>query len=265
MDRLVNTALTAMRAAMSRQSTIANNLANTNTVGFRAEIANATTRWIDGQTFKTRAQTSEQVLGADMKEGSVTSTGNPLDVAINGEALLAVQANDGSEAYTRRGDLKMSDSGLLTTGDGLPVIGNSGPITMPPYDQISISRDGAIWIVPQGGDPKQPQQVDQLKLATPAGSQIQRAGWPVPRSEWRRAAQRSAGHSHRRFARRVERQCDGNARSDDRGQPRMGNAGEDDRYRQADRRWRCEPDETGQVTGPAPDTPARGHEIILGD
>lgn len=66
----------------------------------------------------------------------------------------------------------MSDSGLLTTGDGLPVIGNSGPITMPPYDQISISRDGAIWIVPQGGDPKQPQQVDQLKLATPAGSQI---------------------------------------------------------------------------------------------
>ena len=172
MDRLVNTALTAMRAAMSRQSTIANNLANANTVGFRAEIANATTRWIDGQTFKTRAQTSEQVLGADMKEGSVTSTGNPLDVAINGEALLAVQANDGSEAYTRRGDLKMSDSGLLTTGDGLPVIGNSGPITMPPYDQISISRDGAIWIVPQGGDPKQPQQVDQLKLATPAGSQI---------------------------------------------------------------------------------------------
>lgn len=68
MDRLVNTALTAMRAAMSRQSTIANNLANTNTVGFRAEIANATTRWIDGQTFKTRAQTSEQVLGADMKK-----------------------------------------------------------------------------------------------------------------------------------------------------------------------------------------------------
>ena len=172
MDRLVNTALTAMRAAMSRQSTISNNLANANTIGFRAEIANATTRWIDGQTFKTRAQTSEQVLGADMKEGSVTSTGNPLDVAINGDALLAVQANDGSEAYTRRGDLKMSDSGLLTTGDGLPVIGNSGPITMPPYDQISISRDGAIWIVPQGGDPKQPQQVDQLKLATPAGSQI---------------------------------------------------------------------------------------------
>lgn len=172
MDRLVDTALTAMRGAMSRQATIANNLANANTVGFRAEIANATTRWIDGETFRTRAQSAEQVLGANMAQGSVTETGNPLDIAINGEALLAVQANDGSEAYTRRGDLKQTDSGLLTTGDGLPVIGQAGPIVLPPYDQISISNDGAISIVPVGGDPAQPQQIDQLKLATPVGSQI---------------------------------------------------------------------------------------------
>jgi len=172
MDRLVNTALTAMRGAMSRQSTIAHNLANANTTGFRSEIANATTRWIDGQTFKTRAQTAEQVLGANMAQGSVTATGNPLDIAINGEAFLAVQANDGSEGYTRRGDLKMTDSGLLTTGDGLPVIGQSGPVTLPPADKISIAKDGSIWIVPTGGDPNQPQQVDQLKLANPTGSQI---------------------------------------------------------------------------------------------
>ena len=172
MDRLVNTALTAMRAAMSRQSTIANNLANANTTGFRAEIANASTAWINGQTFNTRAQAAEQVLGADMKEGSAKATGNPLDVAIDGDALLAVQATDGSEAYTRRGDLKLSDSGLLTTGDGLPVIGNSGPITLPPFDSISIAHDGTIAIVPQGGDAALPQQIDQLKLASPTGSQI---------------------------------------------------------------------------------------------
>jgi flagellar basal-body rod protein FlgF len=172
MDRLVNTAMTAMRAAMSRQSTIANNLANANTVGFRAEIANATTQWIDGQTFKTRAQTAEQVLGADMAQGSVTSTGNPLDVAINGDAMLAVQGTDGTEGYTKRGDLKLTDSGLLTTGDGLPVIGNSGPITLPPADQITIAKDGSISIIPRGGDANAPQQVDQLKLASPQGSQI---------------------------------------------------------------------------------------------
>lgn len=172
MDRLVNTSLTALRGAMARQAAVANNLANANTVGFRAEIANATPQWINGQTFETRVQSAEQVLGANMKQGSVVQTGNPLDVAVNGDALLAVQASDGSEAYTRRGDLRVSDSGLLTNGDGLAVMGEGGPITLPAYDSISMSRDGSIWIVPQGGDANQPQRVDALKLANAKGSQI---------------------------------------------------------------------------------------------
>lgn len=172
MDRLVNTALTAMRGAMARQTATANNLANTNTVGFRAEIANATTQWIKGDTYNTRAQQAEQVLGADMKGASVTATGNPLDVAVNGDALLAVQSPDGGEAYTRRGDLRMTESGLLTTGDGYPVLGEGGPITMPVADSISIANDGGIWIVPQGGDPALPQQVDTLKLVNAKGSSI---------------------------------------------------------------------------------------------
>lgn len=172
MDRLVNTALTAMRGAMARQASIANNLANANTVGFRAEIANAETRWLQGDTFDTRAQASEQVIAASMEGGAVTATGNPLDVAMNGDALLAVQGADGSEAYTRRGDLKISDSGLLTTGDGLPVLGAGGPITLPQLDSVSIAQDGSIWGVPQGGDPANPQLVDALKLVSPVGSGI---------------------------------------------------------------------------------------------
>ncbi|MBO9526316.1 MAG: flagellar basal body rod protein FlgF [Sphingobium yanoikuyae] len=172
MDRLVNTALTAMRGAMARQASIANNLANANTVGFRAEIANAETRWIKGDTFDTRAQASEQVIAADMAQGAVTETGNPLDVAMNGDALLAVQAPDGQEAYTRRGDLKVNDSGLLTTGDGLAVLGQGGPITLPQMDSVSIAQDGSIWGVPQGGDPANPQQVDKLKLVNASGSSI---------------------------------------------------------------------------------------------
>ncbi len=174
MDRLVHTSLTAMRGAMARQTAVANNLANANTVGFRAEIANASTRYIDGQTFKTRAQQSEQVVAADMNQGAVTQTGNPLDVALNGDALLAVQADDGSEAYTRRGDLKLSESGLLTTGDGKPVLGEGGPITLPAADSISIAKDGSIWIVPQGGEASQPQRVDALKLANATGSGIKK-------------------------------------------------------------------------------------------
>ena len=172
MDRLVSTSLTAMRGAMARQAAIANNLANGNTVGFRADIANASTQYIDGQTFKTRAQQTEQVVAADMQVGAVTTTGNPLDVAMDGDALLSVQAPDGSEAYTRRGDLKLSDSGLLTTGDGNPVLGDSGPITLPAVDSLSIAKDGGIWIVPQGGEASQPQRVDGLKLASAKGSTI---------------------------------------------------------------------------------------------
>jgi flagellar basal-body rod protein FlgF len=172
MDRLVSTALTAMRGAMARQASIANNLANANTVGFRAEIANAETRWIKGDQLNTRAQASEQVIAADMQQGAVTQTGNPLDVAMNGDALLAVQASDGSEAYTRRGDLKVSDSGLLTTGDGVPVLGEGGPITLPALDSVSIAQDGSIWGVPQGGEASQPQRIDALKLASPVGSSI---------------------------------------------------------------------------------------------
>jgi flagellar basal-body rod protein FlgF len=172
MDRLVNTALTAMRGAMARQASVANNLANVNTVGFRAEIANAETRWIQGETFDTRAQASEQVIAADMAQGAVTTTGNPLDVAMDGDALLSVQAADGSEAYTRRGDLKITDSGLLTTGDGLAVLGEGGPIILPQMDSVSIAKDGSIWGVPQGGDPANPAQVDRLKLVNAAGSSI---------------------------------------------------------------------------------------------
>ena len=137
MDRLVHTAMTAMRGAMARQTAIANNLANANTIGFRAESANASTTWLNGPGVNARAQATEQVVAADMASGTVTQTGNPLDIALNGDALLTVQAPNGDEAYTRRGDLKMNESGLLTTGDGNPVLGEGGPITLPPADSLS--------------------------------------------------------------------------------------------------------------------------------
>lgn len=172
MDRLVDIARTAMRGAMARQTAVANNLANVNTAGFRAEIVNASARWVGGQTFNSRAESVDQVIAADMKIGTVTQTGNPLDIAVDGDALIAVQANDGSEGYTRRGDLKLNESGLLTTGDGFPVLGGSGPITLPPADSITIAKDGGIWIVPQGGQIDQPQLVDTIKLANAKGSTI---------------------------------------------------------------------------------------------
>ena len=172
MDRLIYTALSGMRGAMARQTATANNLANANTTGFRAEMSSATALWLRGAGLETRVPVSQQVVAADMAPGSVTATGRDLDIAMQGDALLAVQAEDGSEAYTRRGDLQVSPTGVVTTGDGRPVLGEGGPLTLPPADSVRIADDGAIWVVPTGGDPNQPQQVDRLKLASPAGSRI---------------------------------------------------------------------------------------------
>jgi flagellar basal-body rod protein FlgF len=175
MDRLIDVAKTAMRGALARQTAISNNLANVNTTGFRAELFNASARWVGGQGYDSRAESVDQVVAADLKAGTVSQTGNPLDIAVDGEGLIAVQANDGSEGYTRRGDLRLSDSGLLTTGDGKPVIGSAGPVTLPPADGVRIAPDGGIWIVPQGGaaGAANPEvQVDTIKLVNAKGSAI---------------------------------------------------------------------------------------------
>ena len=172
MDRLIHTSLTALRAAQVRQQVTANNLANASTTGFRAEIASATALWAKGPGLPDRAYASEEVRGADMRAGSIVPTGQPLDVAMRGDALLAVQAENGDEGYTRRGDLKLDPSGILTTGDGRPVLGENGPVSLPPTDTVRIGVQGQIWVVPEGGDPQAPQLIDRLKLASPQGSVI---------------------------------------------------------------------------------------------
>ena len=173
MDKLIYSSLSAMRAAMARQTMTANNLANINTAGFRAEISSSTALWLKGDGLESRATNSGEVTSADMSEGTITESGRPLDVALQGkDTLLAVQSREGEEAYTRRGDLQVSDSGLLTTGDGAPVLGDGGPITLPPYDKLTIAGDGTISIVPQGGDPTQVQVVDRLKLVATNGIPI---------------------------------------------------------------------------------------------
>lgn len=174
MDRLIYTGLTAMRGAMAQQTATANNLANANTPGFRADIAEAQAMWLrsQGESLDSRAVTSEGVVNADMKAGTVVQTGRALDIAVDGDAMLVVQSAEGEEAYTRRGDLQLASSGLLTTGDGHPVQGTQGPITLPPADSIRIDGSGRIFIVPPGGDPSQPQEVDRIRMVTPAGSDV---------------------------------------------------------------------------------------------
>lgn len=171
MDRLVYTALSGLKGQMDAQATIANNIANASTIGFRADRVNFERLMVKGDGHESRQPSAETVVDMDRRAGTIVSTGRGLDVAITGDNWLAVQAADGSEAYTRRGDLRIAPSGVLETGDGFPVMGSGGPITVPPHDKIMIADDGTISIVPPGADPSQPPQVlDQLKLVSDQGS-----------------------------------------------------------------------------------------------
>jgi len=171
MDRLVYTALSGMRSQMHAQTAIANNIANASTIGFRADrVTFDRSLLTSGDALDTRQLATGTVMDADRGNGAILPTGRPLDVAVTGDSWIAVQATDGTEAYTRRGDLSVAPSGVLETGDGFPVMGSGGPITVPPHQEIRISSDGTVSIVPPGGDPDQPQQIDRIKLASPEGS-----------------------------------------------------------------------------------------------
>jgi flagellar basal-body rod protein FlgF len=173
-DRLIYTAMTAMNAAMDRQRVVANNLANASTPGFRQEIFSVTPATLKDGSLEARAPARGNVRGADMTAARVVPTGNPLDVALEGEALLAFQSPDRQgEIYSRRGDLRVSASGVIENGEGLAVLGEGGtPISVPPGFSIAIAADGTIL----ARDPATPiapaEPLDKLRLVNPQGSPL---------------------------------------------------------------------------------------------
>ena len=172
MDRLIWTAVSGMNASMARERMIASNMANAQTPGFRAEVMVSTPMTLEGSNLEVRALNDAAVFGAQMDPGTQVQTGRPLDVALQGDTLLTVQGADGTEAYTRRGDLAVSPAGVLTNGDGLALIGDNGPISVPPGSSVSIGSDGAVMVRSATDSAAPPQQIERLKLASWRGSQI---------------------------------------------------------------------------------------------
>src|SRR4051812_16873232 len=144
MDRMIYLSMSGAKATMQRQETLANNLANVSTVGFRAELAAFRAVPVEGSGASTRVYTLETTPGYDGSAGPVTGTGRNLDVAMKGNAWLAVQALDGTEAYTRGGSLDINAEGTLVTTSGLTVLGDGGPIQVPPDVQVAIGSDGTL-------------------------------------------------------------------------------------------------------------------------
>jgi flagellar basal-body rod protein FlgF len=164
MDHLIYLSMAGAKATMQRQEVLANNLANASTPGFRAELTAFRAVPVLGGGASTRVYAIESTPGYSNEPGVVQPTGRNLDVAMKGNAWLAVQALDGTEAYTRAGSLDVNAEGVLVTKNGLTVLGDGGPINVPANAMIGIGADGTVSA--SVGNAK-PQAVGRLKLVTP--------------------------------------------------------------------------------------------------
>jgi len=174
MDRMLYVAMTGAKETLQAQAVNNHNLANASTTGFRAELSAFQSRAVDGSGYASRVYATNASTGWNNQSGALLSTGRDLDVAINGDGWIAVQGPDGKEAYTRAGDLQIDPNGNLTNGAGHPVLGDGGPINVPPYTSIFFARDGSISIVAQGQTPDTTATVDRIKLVKPADTAIAR-------------------------------------------------------------------------------------------
>jgi flagellar basal-body rod protein FlgF len=164
MDRLIYLSMAGAKATLQRQDSLANNLANASTTGFRAEMQAFRAVPVRGEGATTRAYVLESSIGHDTRPGAMQATGRSLDVAAQGNAWFAVQGLDGTEAYTRAGALEVNADGQLVTPQGLAVVGDGGPITVGLNAQVEIGADGTITSTVGNG---RPQPVGRLKLVTP--------------------------------------------------------------------------------------------------
>jgi len=174
MDKMIYLAMTGARQTEYAQTINSNNLANVSTTGFRADLHSFSSLPIDGPGVGARINAVVESYGTDLSQGPVNNTGRDLDIAVRGQGFIAVQAPDGSEAYTRAGDLRVEAGGLLATGAGHLVIGDGGPVAIPPNSSLLIGGDGTISVQPLGQGPETLAIVDRIKLVRPEIEQLEK-------------------------------------------------------------------------------------------
>ncbi len=174
MDRMLYVAMSGARETLRAQAANNHNLANASTTGFRADLAAFQARAVQGAGYDSRVYATVGSTGFDASTGAQVATGRDLDVAIKGDGYIAVQGFDGREAYTRAGDLRIESDGTLRTGTGLQVMGDGGPISVPPASSVLIGSDGGISIVPLGQGAETRAIVGRIKLVAPEQSQLER-------------------------------------------------------------------------------------------
>lgn len=170
MDRVIYTSMSGAKHLLARQDTLAQNLANVNTTGYRADVVALRAVPARGQEAGTRVFTVETTTGWDMKTGPMATTGRALDIAVQGPGWIAVQGADGNEAYSRAGNLQITAEGTLVLPSGAPILADGGPITVPQDAQLSIAPDGTISAKLAGQTALN--QVGRIKLVNPEEGEL---------------------------------------------------------------------------------------------
>ncbi|MFY9317741.1 MAG: flagellar basal body rod protein FlgF [Burkholderiales bacterium] len=172
MDKLIYTAMTGAKMALARQDTLAQNLANASTPGYRAETVAFRAVPLGGSP--TRVFALESTTGADFSSGPITQTGRNLDIALSGAGWIAVEGRDGKEAYTRNGGFQVSAEGILQTAGGLNVLSDGGPMAIPANAAIRIETDGSVSALP-AAQPNAVISVGRIKLVNPPAADLVRS------------------------------------------------------------------------------------------
>jgi flagellar basal-body rod protein FlgF len=175
MERLVHVTSNALRMQAENQRIIAAGLANQNTVGFKRDYGNAASAYFDSEDTSARVFSTRTDAAVDLEPGKTISSDNPLDIAIDGSGFFAGRKDNGDNVITRRGDLRIGADRLLRNGENVIMQGDAGPITVPPYDSIQISRDGQVLIRQPGAEPNAaPVVVGRLLLVNPPASNVRK-------------------------------------------------------------------------------------------
>jgi flagellar basal-body rod protein FlgF len=174
MDRLIYTAMTGASATMGQEAAVAHNMANATSTGFKTELHRLRAVQVQNAELPTRAFVADASVADDFSPGPLQHTNRTFDMAVQGKGWFAVQAADGTEAYTRDGSFEVSANGNLQTRGGLPVIGTGGPIAIPPDVIVEVGADGSISTVQRSGARNNTSAVDQLKLVNPPEQDLKR-------------------------------------------------------------------------------------------
>ncbi len=174
MDRMIYQLMSGAKQALGQQSVVAHNLANVSTQGYRAQTMVFHAVPVGGEGAQTRAFVVDATSGTDFTPGVIQHTGRDLDIAVQGKGWIAVQAPDGSEAYTRAGSLQLNANGVLQTRGGHAVLGDGGPISIPGNTLVTIAGDGTVSTVQAGNRPGASSTVGRIKLVDPPEAALTR-------------------------------------------------------------------------------------------